>query len=243
MRFGLLMAAVGVCLLIAGVVKAAESNIYWRADLHQGSYIIAYGEGSSAEAALQDCYRLAGITRAMTAVDTRKGTVSAVTTQAVRWCNNERRYSTVRPDPVVLPPVDCVVGDWGSPSDPAWQTCAGAQQTRAIIRIRSIVTQPANGGAVCPSLTETTTQTQTCALLTWTPPTRNTDGTAIANLSGYRIVYGRSPGELVQSVDVASGASQHTLSGLASGAWYFSSRTLAGGNQSALSAVVTRMIP
>jgi hypothetical protein len=162
MRFGLLMAAVGACLLIAGVAKAAESNVYWRADLHQGSYIIAYGEGVSADAALQDCYRLAGITRAMTAAETRKGAVSAVTTQAVRYCNNERRYSTVRPDPVVPPPVNCVVSDWGAWSDPAWLACSGGQQTRALVRTRTIVTQPANGGVACPALVETQTETRPC---------------------------------------------------------------------------------
>lgn len=241
-KFAATIVAVGLCLIVAGIAQAAESNVYWRVDLNQGTSIIAYGQGATEEAAWADCRRIRAITRAMTAADTRKGNVSAVTTQANRWCKNPMQLATVRPDPIVLPPVDCAVSDWGPPSDPAWQTCAGAQQTRAIIRIRSIVTQPANGGVACPALTETTTQTQTCALLTWTPPTRNTDGTAIANLTGYRIVYGRSPSELVQSVDVAPGTS-HTLTGLASGAWYFSSRTLAGGNQSALSAVVTRAIP
>jgi hypothetical protein len=238
MRFGLLMAAVGACLLIAGIAKAEEVNVYWRVDLNQGSYIIAYGQGETEEAAWADCRRIRAITRAMTVADTRKGNVSAITTQANRWCKNPIQLATVRPDPIVQPPVDCAVSDWGPPSDPAWLGCAGAQQTRAIIRIRSIVTQPQNGGTACPALAESTTQTRTCALLTWNPPV----GTPITDVTGYRIVYGRSPSELVQSADVGQ-VREHTLTGLAPGAWYFAGRTLAGGNQSALSAVVTRVIP
>jgi hypothetical protein len=92
--------AVALCAVVVAVAMSAESNVYWRADLHQGTSIIAYGQGDTAAAALQDCYRLQAITRAMTAAETRKGAVAAVTTQAVRWCNNERRYSTVKPDPI-----------------------------------------------------------------------------------------------------------------------------------------------
>lgn len=234
--------AIGVCLLVAGLAYADVSNVYWRVDLNQGTSIIAYGQGATEEAAKQDCERLRAITRAMTAAETRKGAVSAITKPTVRWCKNPLQYATVSPDPIVLPPVDCAVSGWAPPSDPAWQTCAGAQQTRAIIRIRSIITQPQNGGAACPALTETTPQTRTCALLTWTPPIANTNGTPITNLTGYRIVYGRSPSELVQSVDVAPGR-EHTLTGLAPGTWYFANRTLAGGNQSAPSQIVTRVIP
>lgn len=104
MYFHRLIVAAALCLLVAGLVMAAESNVYWRADLHQGSSIIAYGQGDTAQAALADCSRLQAITRAMTAEETRKAAVAAVTTQAVRWCNNERRYSTIKPDPVVVPP-------------------------------------------------------------------------------------------------------------------------------------------
>lgn len=178
----------------------------------------------------------------MTAAETRKSNVSAVTTQANRWCKNPMQIATVRPDPVVQPPVDCVVSPWGPPTDPAWLGCTDARQTRAVIRTRSIVTQPANGGLACPALTETTTETRTCAALSWTPPTRNTDGTTITALTGYRIVYGRSPTELTQSVQIQP-ASSYVLPGIASGTWYFAAHTLAGGNQSAQSNVVTRVIP
>ena len=102
MRLNLTAAVVaaGLCLIVVGISLAAESNVYWRVDLNQGTSIIAYGQGATQEAAWQDCYRLRAITRAMTAAETRKGAVSAVTTQAVRWCKNPMQLATVRPDPV-----------------------------------------------------------------------------------------------------------------------------------------------
>lgn len=104
MRCSLTAAVVmAVAYLVTGITLAAESNVYWRADLHQGTSIIAYGQGTTGELAMEDCIRLKRITRAMTAAETRKGTVSAISSSAVRWCNNVRRYSTVTPDPVVPP--------------------------------------------------------------------------------------------------------------------------------------------
>jgi thrombospondin type 1 repeat protein len=49
---------------------------------------------------------------------------------------------TTTPPPV---PVDCAVSAWS-----AWSACANSTQTRS----RSVVTQPANGGAACPVLTD-----------------------------------------------------------------------------------------
>lgn len=48
-------------------------------------------------------------------------------------------------------PVDCVVSNWS-----AWSTCVDGSQTRT----RTVVTQPQNGGASCPVLSET----QSCAM-------------------------------------------------------------------------------
>lgn len=233
MRFGQFMAAVGACLAVTGIATSAVTT------------------ATHTSYALRPCSTCKEVVyptevecRAAAQAEARRVGETRTTGSAVYTCITRHNViATFQPAPIALPPVDCAVSDWGPPTDPAWLGCTDARQTRAVIRIRSIVTQPANGGASCPALTETTTQTRTCALLTWTPPTTNTDGTAIANLTGYRIVYGRSPSELVQSVDVAPSAREHTLPDLSSGAWYFSSRTLAGGNQSALSAVVTRVIP
>lgn len=179
--------AVGVCLAIAGIALSAESNVYWRADLHQGSSIIAYGQGATADAALQDCYRLQATTRAMTAAETRRNAVAAVSANTVRWCNNVRRYSTVAPDPV--------------------------------------------------------TPVRT-AVLSWTPPTQNTNGTALTNLAGYRIAYGTSATALTQTIQVANpGLSNYTMTNLSPGTYYFGIRAYtSGGTESELSNVVSKVV-
>jgi hypothetical protein len=63
------------------------------------------------------------------------------------------------------------------------------------------------------------------ATLSWTPPTSNTDGTALTNLAGYRIAYGTSSTALTQTIQVANpGLSSYTLSNLAPGTYYFAVR-------------------
>lgn len=90
--------AVGLCLIGAGVARATVSNVYWRTDLNQGASIIAYGIGPTEADAWDDCFRLQVITRAMTAAETRKASVAAVTTIATRWCKNPMRFATITPD-------------------------------------------------------------------------------------------------------------------------------------------------
>ncbi len=80
--------------------EAALANTYWRVDLHQGTGIIAYGQGSTSQAAWDDCVKLQALTRAMSATETRKAAVAAITTSVVRWCQNPRVYATVSKDPV-----------------------------------------------------------------------------------------------------------------------------------------------
>lgn len=190
MRLNLTAAVVaaGLCLIVVGISLAAESNVYWRVDLNQGTSIIAYGQGATQEAAWQDCYRLRAITRAMTAAETRKGAVSAVTTQAVRWCKNPMQLATVRPDPVAPP-------------------------------------------------------TLGTAALSWMPPTRNTDGSALSNLAGYRISYGTSAGTLTSTIQIPGPASAYIVSGLAPGTYFFGVRAYsAAGTESGLSNIVTKTV-
>jgi hypothetical protein len=60
------------------------------------------------------------------------------------------------------------------------------------------------------------------ATVSWTPPTSFEDGTPIANLAGYRVVYGPSSSELSQAVTVASAdITSATIEDLAPGTWYF----------------------
>jgi hypothetical protein len=60
------------------------------------------------------------------------------------------------------------------------------------------------------------------ATLSWTAPTRNSDGTPLADLSGYTIYYGTSPSALTQTIQVASpSATSYVVSGLSPGTYYF----------------------
>ncbi len=60
------------------------------------------------------------------------------------------------------------------------------------------------------------------ATLAWVPPLENTDGSALENLSGYRIHYGTQPGnyEFTISIDNA-GITRYVVEDLAPGTYYF----------------------
>jgi hypothetical protein len=246
LSFTATIVAVGLCLIAAGVSQAAVTNIYWRVDLHQGSSIIAYGQGSTEALAWEDCFRLQAITRAMTATETRRNAVAAITGSVVRWCQNPKRYATVSPDPIVLPPVDCVVSAWSAWSDPAWLACADGMQSRSIVRTRTIVTQPLNGGAACPSLVETQPQTQACTVtpvtcvnricrLNWTH-----EGTPA---EGFRLVYGPRADQLPGSVQVTPGTVRTgEVTVTAAGVWYFAVIAFGGGNDSPLSNIIPQTV-
>ncbi len=67
------------------------------------------------------------------------------------------------------------------------------------------------------------------ATLSWDAPTTNTDGSALTNLSGYRLAYGQSQGSLTRSVTISNaGLTTYTVSNLASGTWYFELYAVAG---------------
>jgi hypothetical protein len=60
------------------------------------------------------------------------------------------------------------------------------------------------------------------ATLSWQPPTENTDGTALTNLAGYYVRYGKSPGGLSTEVKIANpGLTTYVVSDLSPATWYF----------------------
>jgi hypothetical protein len=81
--------------------------------------------------------------------------------------------------------------------------------------------------------------------LNWAPPVQNTDGTSLTNLSGYRILYGKSAGALTNTVNVTTaGVASYTIDNLASGTWYFSIESVStSGGVSQPSNVVSATIP
>ena len=108
---------------------------------------------------------------------------------------------------------------------------------------------PAASAATMPRNTSTTqpvnrSTTDGSADVSWTPPTTNTNGSALTNLAGFRIYYGTDPGALKQTIDVPNaGASDYVIQGLAQGTWYFAVVAYTnGGLQSSFSSVASKTI-
>jgi hypothetical protein len=82
------------------------------------------------------------------------------------------------------------------------------------------------------------------ATLSWTPPTRNTDGSALTNLAGYRIYYGTSSGALTRTITINSaGISSYVVTDLAPGTYYFAVTAYnSAGAESDRSSVVSKVI-
>lgn len=79
--------------------------------------------------------------------------------------------------------------------------------------------------------------------LSWTPPTQNTDGTSLANLAGYRVVYGTSASTLNQMVQVNAGVSSIVVDNLAPATYYFAVRAYTtSGAESSNSNVATKVL-
>lgn len=81
------------------------------------------------------------------------------------------------------------------------------------------------------------------ATLNWTPPTENTDGTPLTNLTGYRVYYGTNANALTQTVDISNASvSTYLLDNLSPATWHFAVKAIAGGVESSLSNVATKTI-
>ena len=81
------------------------------------------------------------------------------------------------------------------------------------------------------------------AVISWTPPTKNSDGSALKDLAGYRIRYGNSPGSYTQSVTVSNASATQWSLALSPGTWYFVVTAMnAAGNESSYSNEATKTI-
>jgi hypothetical protein len=237
MFFHRLIVAVGLCLIVAGVAKSAVTTTQ--------SATYAFKRCSTCSEVRypteQEC-RAAAYAEAERAGSTRT-TGAAVYTCITRF----NVIATFKANPLPPPPpVDCVVSEWGAWSDPTWLACADGMQSRSIVRTRTITTQPANGGAACPSLVETQPQTRVCpgaAIITWTLPTRNTDGSSLTNLAGVRVHFGTSPTEPVNSVQLIGPLTRHVLYNLPAGTVYFGVKAYSSaGTESSLSNIESKVV-
>ncbi|MEQ1579366.1 MAG: putative Ig domain-containing protein [Steroidobacteraceae bacterium] len=81
------------------------------------------------------------------------------------------------------------------------------------------------------------------ASLTWVAPTQNTDGTALTNLSGYRVYYGTSATTMTQTVTIANASiSTYVVDNLSPATWYFAVKAIANGQESALSKTALKVV-
>lgn len=89
-----------------------------------------------------------------------------------------------------------------------------------------------------------TTSTTGSATVTWTPPTLNTDGSALTNLAGYTINYGTSSSNLSSEVKVSTtGVTSYVIDNLPAGTYYFGVTAYSSSGQtSAVSNVASKTI-
>ncbi len=82
------------------------------------------------------------------------------------------------------------------------------------------------------------------AMLDWTAPTENTDGTVLTDLAGYNVYYGTQPDNLSHVVKVANpGLTSYVVDSLGSGTWYFAVTSVSTtGIESARSGVISTTI-
>jgi hypothetical protein len=81
-------------------------------------------------------------------------------------------------------------------------------------------------------------------IVDWSPPTQNTNGTALTNLAGVRVYYGPSASNLSQLTEVVGTAvKSYTISNLSAGTWYFGAVAYTTtGAQSAMSSIASTTI-
>jgi hypothetical protein len=82
------------------------------------------------------------------------------------------------------------------------------------------------------------------ATLSWNPPTDNTDGSALTDLAGYRIYYGRNKQDLKRSVVIQNpGLTRYVIENLTPARWHFAMTSInSAGLESPRSQTVSKII-
>ncbi len=89
-------------------------------------------------------------------------------------------------------------------------------------QIRVTVSDGEHDAALAPFAVTVWQSASGSALLSWFPPTTNADGTAMSDLAGYRIEFGRTAGAPDQSVHIDNPSiNSFLIEGLAPGTWHF----------------------
>jgi Putative Ig domain len=117
---------------------------------------------------------------------------------------------------------------------PAWATFDGASgrlagtPTDADVGTYDDIVISVSDGEATDSLPAFSISVDAIALgsvtLSWTPPTRNTDGSALTDLAGYTVSWGRQSGNYTNSADLGAGVTSFVVENLSAGTWYFAMR-------------------
>jgi Putative Ig domain len=109
--------------------------------------------------------------------------------------------------------------------DPATGKISGTPMSADVGTYTGIVISASDGhtSVALPAFSITVTETGSgTAMLSWMPPTQNTDGSALIDLAGFQVLYGRSPSDLNQSVTLTNPSiNSYVVENLSSGTWYF----------------------
>jgi hypothetical protein len=88
-----------------------------------------------------------------------------------------------------------------------------------------------------------TTVTLRSAMLTWTAPTQNVDGSALTNLAGYKVYWGQTPRSYTASANVSGAGTTSYTASLTPGTWYFAVSALdSNGAESAKTNEVSKTV-
>jgi hypothetical protein len=117
---------------------------------------------------------------------------------------------------------------------------SGSQPTSAIDSDQTFtLTCTGTGGNAVAS----TTVTVRSALLSWTAPTQNTDGSDLTNLAGYKVYWGPSSRNYTQKANVNGASATSFTASLTPGTWFFAITALdSTGGESAKSNEVSKTV-
>ncbi|HEY0687105.1 MAG TPA: putative Ig domain-containing protein [Steroidobacter sp.] len=97
-----------------------------------------------------------------------------------------------------------------------------AAQVGAYENITITVSDGTATASLAPFAINVTETSGNSATLSWTPPTQNADGSALSNLSGFQVRYGRDASNLDQTINVDNPSiNRYVVENLSSGTWYF----------------------
>jgi hypothetical protein len=174
-----------------------------------------------------------GSTKELAEAACAAGVPTNTTTSTTYTCNAARRIFVVTPTVVTCPPPPpsrpgtCPAGTSGT-----WTQTATVGPPPEC----TVTWSTAPAGACVPIAANS-------KLLSWTPPTTNTDGSALTDLIGYDIVYGINRLELFNVIRVAvPNATAYRVTNLAPGTWYFAVMSVAADGDRNQSNVISSVV-